>query len=61
MGLPRPLLLLAKAGADLRLTYWAGFCWDKAGQITTSDAWKTYLANFARGLACPVEVSVTTR
>lgn len=54
-------LLLAKPGADLRLTYWAGFCWDKAGQITTSDAWKTYLADFARGLACPVEVSVTTR
>ena len=51
----RNLLLLVKTPAD----YWAGFCWDKAGAITTFDAWKKYVDDFAAGLRSPIEVSVS--
>ena len=39
-------------------SYWAGFCWDKAGQPTDAAAWKKYVDEFAQGAASPVEVSV---
>ncbi len=51
-------LLLVKCGAENTVTYWAGFCWDKAGQITSAEAWKKYVAEFAQGLASPIEVTV---
>jgi len=38
--------------------YWAGFCWDKAGQITTADGWKRYVDEFAQSLQSPIRVSV---
>ena len=38
--------------------YWAGFCWDKAGQLTDAAAWKKYVDDFAQGLQSPIEVSV---
>jgi hypothetical protein len=53
-------LVLAKCRPGLTVTYWAGFCWDKAGLITTADDWKSYLVNFAQGLASPIEVTVTS-
>jgi hypothetical protein len=37
---------------------WAGFCWDKAGQITTADAWKKYVDEFAQGVQSPIGVTV---
>ncbi len=49
-------LVLAKVGADHVATYWAGFCWDKAGQFTDSEGWKHYVKEFAQGLASPIEV-----
>ena len=52
-------LVLAKVGADHVATYWAGFCWDKAGQFTNTEAWTQYVKDFAQGLASPVEVRVT--
>jgi hypothetical protein len=52
------LLLLVKV-SDNVASYWAGFCWDKAGAITTFDAWKKYVEDFAAGLRSPLEVSVT--
>jgi len=54
-------LLLAKCGADNSATYWAGFCWDKAGQITSAEAWKKHVAEFAQGLASPIEVTVAAK
>ncbi|HLP78987.1 MAG TPA: DUF4861 family protein, partial [Candidatus Paceibacterota bacterium] len=51
-------LILMKPAEKPGLNYWAGFCWDKAGQITTSEAWKKYVAEFAQGVAAPIEVSV---
>ena len=51
-------LLLAKVPENGVATYWAGFCWDKAGQITNADAWKKYVDEFAQGLQSPIEVTV---
>jgi hypothetical protein len=52
-------LMLAKMGADNTMSYWAGFAWDKAGQITTPEAWKSHVDQFAQGLASPIQVSVS--
>jgi len=53
-------LLLAKAGPDNNtVSYWAGFCWDKAGPFTDHEAWKAYVDRFAHALASPIEVSVS--
>ena len=52
-------LILAKVPDTGVATYWAGFCWDKAGQITSADAWKKYVDEFAQGVASPIEVSVS--
>lgn len=51
-------LVLTKADGNVAI-YWAGFCWDKAGQFTDAAAWKQHVTEFARGLASPVEVKVT--
>src|SRR5581483_8504880 len=32
-------LLLVKVPDNGTIDYWAGFCWDKAGQITSEEAW----------------------
>lgn len=54
-------LILAKVPDTGVASYWAGFCWDKAGQITSADAWKKYVDEFAQGLASPIEVTVTNK
>jgi Domain of unknown function (DUF4861) len=56
---PLNQLVLSKVGAGNVATYWAGFCWDKAGQFADVDAWKKHVGEFAQGLASPVEVKVT--
>lgn len=52
-------LVLAKVNPGNVATYWAGFCWDKAGRFTDAEAWKTHVSEFAQGLASPVVVKVT--
>ncbi len=52
-------LMVLKADANNSITYYAGFCWDKAGQnLDTFDAWKKYVDEFAQGVASPIEVTV---
>ncbi len=51
-------LLLAKVPDNNILSYWAGFCWDKAGQLTDAAAWKRYVDEFAQGVKSPIEVIV---
>ena len=51
-------LMLAQVPENGVATYWAGFCWDKAGQIASADAWKKYVDEFAQGLQSPIQVSV---
>jgi hypothetical protein len=57
----RNLLVLARVPQDNVASYWAGFCWDKAGQCTDEQAWKTYVDQFSQGLLSPIEVSVSAQ
>jgi Domain of unknown function (DUF4861) len=51
-------LLVLKTGAPV--SYWAGFAWDRAGKITSAEAWKKYVDEFARGVQSPIVVTVGT-
>jgi hypothetical protein len=51
-------LVLTPVGENGVADYWAGFCWDKAGLITSAEAWKQHVDEFAQGLAAPIKVSV---
>ncbi len=53
-------LLLVQTKPDNTIDYWAGFAWDKAGKITTPDAWKKYVEEFARCVQSPIEATVQT-
>jgi hypothetical protein len=57
----RDTLILARVPQDNVASYWAGFCWDKAGQCGDEQAWKTYVDQFAQGLLSPIEVSVSAQ
>ena len=57
----RNLLMLARVPQDGVASYWAGFCWDKAGQCPDEQAWKTYVDQFAQGLLSPIEVIVSAQ
>lgn len=52
-------LLIVKTDANGALSYWAGFAWDRAGKITSQDAWKKYVSDFAQGVRSLIEVSVS--
>jgi hypothetical protein len=54
-------LLLVKVGPDNSVSYWAGFGWDKSGQFTNFDSWKTYVDQFAKGGQSPIEVTVSAQ
>ncbi|HZI33813.1 MAG TPA: DUF4861 family protein, partial [Candidatus Binatia bacterium] len=54
-------LLLLKTPPDNSISYWAGFAWDRAGRIATSEAWKKYVSEFARGLQSPVTISISNK
>jgi len=51
-------LVVLKPGVATTITYWAGFAWDRAGQITTAESWKAYVDQFAERLRSPIEVKV---
>jgi len=52
-------LLLSKVGPDQSASYWAGFCWDKAGQFSSFDAWLAYLNGFSQALSSPIELVIS--
>jgi Domain of unknown function (DUF4861) len=52
-------LMLAKTDANGSISYWAGFAWDRPGKITSQDAWKKYVSDFAQGASSPIEVSIS--
>jgi len=53
------LLLLKPEAINGPVSYWAGFAWDKAGKITSADAWKKYVDEFAQSVRSPLEITVT--
>jgi hypothetical protein len=50
---------IVKTEANGTISYWAGFAWDRPGKITSQEAWKKYVNDFAAGLASPIQVSVS--
>jgi Domain of unknown function (DUF4861) len=52
------LLVLMKPARNNEASWWAGFCWDKAGPFATPEAWKKHVDEFAQRLSSPIEVSV---
>ncbi|HJP91933.1 MAG TPA: DUF4861 family protein [Pyrinomonadaceae bacterium] len=51
-------LVVLKPGLNSPVTYWAGFAWDRAGKITTTEAWRQYVDDFVERLHSPLTVSV---
>jgi len=51
-------LVILKPGVATPITYWAGFAWDRAGQITSAESWKSYVDQFSEKLRSPIEVTV---
>ena len=40
--------------AEQKISYYAGFGWEKAKEFSSSSEWNTYLKNFSRGLKSPL-------
>ncbi len=55
------LLLLARVDSSNVASYWAGFCWDKAGQFSNFDDWLAYLRNLSQSLSSPIVVVVSNQ
>ena len=51
-------LVLLKPTSVAPVSYWAGFAWDKAGQIDSAKAWTSYVDQFAEALRSPIAVTV---
>lgn len=54
-------LIITKVSGNNTVSYWAGFCWDKAGHLADQTAWNKYVDEFARGIASPIVVSVSSK
>jgi hypothetical protein len=51
-------LVILKPGIATPITYWAGFAWDRAGQITSAESWKAYVNQFAERLRSPIDIDI---
>ena len=51
------ILALLKTDASGRIKYCAGYAWERAGEITTREAWDQYLAEFSRRIGSPLLVA----
>ena len=53
-------LIFAKAQSGKPVRYLAGAAWNRAGEITTQDQWKAYVAAAAQRLKNPLTITLTT-
>jgi hypothetical protein len=51
-------LVILKPGIATPITYWAGFAWDRAGQITSGESWNAYVDQFVERLRSPIDISI---
>jgi hypothetical protein len=51
-------LVLASVEPGKPLRYWIGAAWDKAGRITSQDAWQAYVAAASARAAHPVKIAL---
>jgi len=54
-------LLLVRTAPNDSVSYWAGFAWDRAGRITTAEAWSNYVDEFAQGVLSPISITVSEK
>jgi hypothetical protein len=52
-------LLVANVPQGVPAVYYAGFAWDKSGDVATVADWDKYLEQFARRTASPLEINVS--
>lgn len=52
------LLVLKPETNTLPVSYWAGFAWDRAGKITSREAWNKYIDEFAEARRSPIAITV---
>jgi hypothetical protein len=50
-------LLVLKPGITAPVSYWAGFAWDRAGKITSSESWNAYVEQFSEKLRSPIQIN----
>ena len=50
--------MITKATIGQPVNFWAGAGWDKSGDFKDYDAWKTYVANYAKGVDSPLVISI---
>jgi hypothetical protein len=50
-------LLVLKPGIAEPVSYWAGFAWDRAGKITSSESWNAYVEQFSQKLRSPIQIN----
>jgi hypothetical protein len=52
------LLVLNPTMNTMPISYWAGFAWDRAGKITSAQAWNNYVDEFAEARRSPIAITV---
>jgi hypothetical protein len=52
------LVVLNPTMNTLPVSYWAGFAWDRAGKITSAEAWNKYVDEFAEARRSPIAITV---
>ena len=52
-------LVVTRPATDQTASWWAGFCWDKAGEITSAAAWEKHVGDYAQGLAAPIRITIS--
>jgi hypothetical protein len=52
-------LVVMKTADASTVTWWAGFCWDRAGLLTTADQWTRHVDEYARCLAHPIQLHIS--
>ncbi len=50
---------VTRAVSGQPVDFWAGAGWDRSGDFKSYDDWNTYLANEAKSIASPLEVSIS--
>ena len=50
-------VLILKPGISAPVSYWAGFAWDRAGKITTSENWNAYVEQFSEKQRSPIQIN----
>jgi hypothetical protein len=51
-------LVVLNASKVVPVSYWAGFAWDRAGRITTVEAWNKYVDEFIEARRSPIAITV---